>query len=99
MNKPSFSELVQPIIDSFNEAAEQIKLAMSCKMRRFYLIDAEKAIIGAGIVFEDGAVAMRWRVHTSTVILNSVDDFLAIYGHGGKAVIKYIDGIASHQYI
>mgnify|MGYP001236565095 CR=1 FL=1 len=89
------------IADAFNEAAEQFQTAMQCKMRRFYLVravdvDPDKVsgtgIIASGVVYEDGVVSMRWQTqHKSTAIYDNVDELLAIHGHGGKTVIKYVD--------
>jgi hypothetical protein len=70
-------------------------------MRRFYLIRNEDVdpdqvsgtgIIAEGVVFGDGRVAMRWKTrYQSTTIYDTVDDLLAIHGHSGKTVLKFID--------
>jgi hypothetical protein len=101
---PSFDidEIFKPITDAFNGAAEQFNLAMQCKMRRFYLVRSVDTdpdhvsgtgVIASGVVFEDGTVVLRWSTqHKSTAVYDSVDELLAIHGHNGKTVIKYIDG-------
>lgn len=87
--------------DMFAEATESFNLAMQCKIRRFHLVrsvdvDPDKVsgtgIIASGVIFEDGTVAMRWRTeHKSTAIYANIDEVLAIHGHNGKTVIKYVD--------
>ena len=101
LNALNLDELFKPFTDAINEATEQISLKMQCKMRRFYLVrsvdvDPDKisgtGVIASGVVFEDGRVAMRWMTqHKSTAIYDSIDELLAIHGHGGKTVIKYVD--------
>lgn len=96
-----FSEALKPLTDALNAAAEQINLAMQCKMRRFYLVRHEDSdpdkisgtgVIAEGVVFEDGTVAMRWKTRwKSTAIYDNVEDLQAIHGHGGKMEMKFID--------
>ena len=72
----------------------------SCRMRRFVLhrIEDETGVSGTGdvaegVLFTDGTAAMRWTAQPcSTVIYNSVSDLVAIHGHGGKTVIRWVDG-------
>lgn len=102
-----FSEIFKPatpfpsFTDMLNDFTEQIQFSMQCKMRRFYLVrnvdvDPDKVsgtgIIAEGTVFEDGTAVMRWKTqHTSTAIYANIEELLAIHGHNGKTVIKYID--------
>jgi hypothetical protein len=90
-----FEELFKPLNDALKEATEQIKLATECKMRRFYLVPTKwsgMSIIAEGVVFEDGMVVLRWKTpRKSTAIYDSIDDLLAVHGHGGKTVMRYID--------
>lgn len=69
-------------------------------MRRFNLVRRvdESGVSGTGLVaegveFSDGTVAMRWksREHQSTSIWSSLDDLIAIHGHGGLTTIGWID--------
>src|SRR5690242_14608494 len=94
---PDFADLFKPFADAMNEAVEQVRLALRCKMRRFYLVrnvdvDPDKTsgtgIIAEGVVFEDAMIAARWKTPSkSTVIYANVDDLLSIHGHGGKTTL------------
>lgn len=45
-----------------------------------------------GIEFSDGSAAIRWKTSkASTTIWNSVEDAVAIHGHGGLTVLEYLD--------
>jgi hypothetical protein len=46
--------------------------------------------VAEGVVFTDGTVAMRWKGATpSTVFHESMDNVIAIHGHGGKTRIVW----------
>ena len=68
-------------------------------MRRFYLqrTEDESGVSGTGRVaegveFEDGAVAMQWLSHkTSITFFRNVRNLRSIHGHGGKTKIVWID--------
>jgi hypothetical protein len=69
-------------------------------MRRFNLVRRvdESGVSGTGLVaegieFGDGTVAMRWksREHHSTSLWDSIDDLIAIHGHGGMTTVGWID--------
>jgi hypothetical protein len=68
-------------------------------MRRFYLrrLEDETGISGTGLVtegvmFTDGSCAMRWMTDRSSVaIYASIEDVVAIHGHGGKTVVEWVD--------
>lgn len=68
-------------------------------MRRFVLNRKEDVsgvsgtgVVAEGIEFSDGSVAIRWKTsRASTTIWNSVDDAVAIHGHGGLTVLEYLD--------
>jgi len=68
-------------------------------MRRFSLertVDVSgvsgTGTVAVGVEFEDGKVAIRWMGKTpSTVLWDSIDDAIAVHGHGGLSYIKWID--------
>jgi hypothetical protein len=68
-------------------------------MLRFALnrLEDETGISGTGVIadgveFSDGTAVLRWRTkHSSTAIYASMDDLLAIHGHGGKTIVVWID--------
>lgn len=67
--------------------------------RRFWLMRNEDASgvsgvghVADGVVFPDGAVALRWRTTiSSTVIYNNVEDVVAIHGHDGRTKVVFVD--------
>lgn len=72
-------------------------------MRPFLMIrtEDETGISGTGVVAEgveflDGTVVIRWQTHGddhhSTVVWASIEDALAIHGHGGKTTFHFYDG-------
>lgn len=72
-------------------------------MRAFELhrIEDETGISGtghiaSGVVFEDGRVTLRWRTERrSSGDYDSIEDVIAIHGHGGKTVIKYVGFVSA----
>lgn len=49
-------------------------------------------VVAEGVEFSDGSAAIRWlTAKASTTIWNSVDDAVAIHGHGGLTEVEYID--------
>lgn len=68
-------------------------------MRRFALerLEDESGVSGTGFVaegvrFTDGTAALRWCTeHSSTAVYASMEDLIAIHGHGGKTVIAWVD--------
>jgi hypothetical protein len=49
-------------------------------------------VVAWGTQFPDGAAALRWNgEHPSTAAWPSVDDILAVHGHQGASVIKWLD--------
>lgn len=68
-------------------------------MRRFVLNRKEDVsgvsgvgVVAEGIEFSDGSAAIRWKTSkASTTIWNSVEDAVAIHGHGGLTVLEYLD--------
>lgn len=68
-------------------------------MRRFYLerTEDESGVSGTGKVaegveFEDGAVAMQWLSHkTSITFFRNIRNLKSIHGHGGKTKVVFID--------
>lgn len=46
--------------------------------------------VAEGFVFEDGTVAMRWKsARASTNIYASIEDVIAVHGHGGATQVEY----------
>ncbi len=68
-------------------------------MRRFMLNrhEDETGISGTGeicesVEFSDGSVALRWISDLSShVIYKRIEDVIAIHGHDGKTVLKWLD--------
>lgn len=49
-------------------------------------------IIAEGVVFSDGTAVLRWTCeHTSTAIYDSVEELMAIHGHGGTTRLQFLD--------
>ena len=49
-------------------------------------------VVGWGVEFPDGSAALRWATaHPSTVAWPSVDDIVAVHGHQGATVIRWLD--------
>lgn len=50
-------------------------------------------VVAWGCEWPDGTASLRWATeHPSTVAWPSVDDILAVHGHMGATVIKWLDG-------
>lgn len=69
-------------------------------IRRFQLIRTQDVtgvsgtgLVAEGVQFSDGVAVVRWCVgdHRSTVVWESVDAALAVHGHGGNTVLKWLD--------
>ena len=68
-------------------------------MKRFVLNRKEDVsgvsgvgVVAEGVEFSDGSAAIRWlTAKASTTVWNSVDDAVAIHGHGGLTEVKYLD--------
>lgn len=68
-------------------------------MRRFYLQrnEDESGVSGTGKVaqgceFEDGAVALQWLSHTTSIsFFRNIRNLKSIHGHGGKTKVVWID--------
>jgi hypothetical protein len=49
-------------------------------------------VVAYGVVFSDGHVALRWcSDHPATSLWNSIDDVLAVHGHGDATSVQWID--------
>ena len=49
-------------------------------------------VVAWGVEFPDGTAALRWNTaHPSTVAWPSVDDIVAVHGHQGATVIRWLD--------
>lgn len=47
-------------------------------------------VVATGVEFPDGTVAIRWRgARASTVTWDSLDDALAVHGHGGATTVRW----------
>ena len=72
---------------------------MARAVRTFRLVRLHdvSGISGTGVVadgasFPDGVTVVRWRgERQSTVVWPSVEDVIAIHGHGGATVIEWDD--------
>lgn len=54
--------------------------------------------VADGVVFGDGTTVLRWRSeHRSTAVYASLDDALAIHGHGGATRFEFGPGISEQQ--
>jgi hypothetical protein len=52
-------------------------------------------VVAYGVVFSDGQVALRWcSDHPATSLWNSIDDLLAVHGHGDGTSVQWIDDAA-----
>lgn len=68
-------------------------------MRRFYLlrhVDVSGVSgvgrVADGVTFTDGTTVVRWGGdRSSTVVWESIDDVLAISGHGGATELVWVD--------
>lgn len=68
-------------------------------MRLFHLVrKSDNTLIVGGTVYEDGFVVVRWNAtqnipmkQHATGQYESVEWFLAIHGHEGEAIMKYLD--------
>jgi hypothetical protein len=51
-------------------------------------------VVAQGVIFDDGTVAMRWLPNgaRSTCLYTSIEDVLAIHGHGGRTVVVTSQG-------
>lgn len=79
-----FNEFFRPLTDAFSEASTQIKLAMECKMRRFYI--KTMTVYAQGVLFEDGCAVVR--EGDVTMIYPGLDDLVNTYG---AESIAYVD--------
>ncbi len=67
--------------------------------RRFRLVRHEDetgtsgiGVVVEGVQFTDGTVVLRWLTNTTSIaIYASIDDVIAIHGHGGKTVVVWLD--------
>lgn len=70
-------------------------------MRRFILRRTEdvNGVSGTGVVvegvqFSDGACAIRWTsAYPSTTHHDSIENVIAVHGHGGKTVAEWLDPV------
>jgi hypothetical protein len=68
-------------------------------MRRFQLVrDIDETgvsgtgTVAEGVMFSDGTASIRWHgERASTVVWASIDDALAIHGHGGLTRLVWLD--------
>lgn len=72
---------------------------MGSAMRRFCLVRTVDVSgisgtgwVAEGVEFSDGVCVIRWRgEHQSTVVWPSMEDVIAIHGHGGATQIGWLD--------
>ncbi|WP_211658372.1 hypothetical protein [Phytoactinopolyspora halophila] len=49
-------------------------------------------VVAYGVMFADGHVALRWcSDHPATSLWNSIDDLMAVHGHGDSTSVQWID--------
>ena len=47
--------------------------------------------VAQGVIFDSGKVALTWLTeHTSTAVYDSIEDVVAIHGHGGKTRVVQV---------
>ena len=50
-------------------------------------------VVAEGCVFTDGSVALRWHgANPSTAIWPDLESILAVHGHCGATVVRWLDG-------
>lgn len=48
--------------------------------------------VAEGVEYSDGSVALRWKGdHPATAVWPSLDDVLAVHGHEGATVVRWLD--------
>lgn len=48
--------------------------------------------VAEGVEYSDGSVALRWKGdHPATAVWPSLDDVLAVHGHQGATVVRWLD--------
>jgi 8-oxo-dGTP pyrophosphatase MutT (NUDIX family) len=75
--------------------------------RRFYLLRIKDisgvsgtGIVGVGIEFPDGKCVLQWQTDTSTVNnYESMNDLIAVHGHGGHSKVIYVDELEKSDYV
>jgi hypothetical protein len=51
-------------------------------------------VVAYGVVFADGHVALRWAsTHPATSLWSSIDDLVAVHGHGEATSIEWLDPV------
>ena len=68
-------------------------------MRRFVLnrlVDVTgisgTGIVAEGVRFSDGRVALMWTTRNRSIAFyDSLEDVIAIHGHSGKTVVRFLD--------
>jgi hypothetical protein len=49
-------------------------------------------VVAEGCVFTDGSVALRWHgANPSTAVWPDLDSILAVHGHDGATVVRWLD--------
>lgn len=71
-------------------------------IRRFELVRSEDpsgvsgtGVVADGVLFDDGLVALHWSGNNPTVTthVNGIASVVAIHGHGGLTVVRWIDEV------
>ncbi len=56
--------------------------------------------VAEGCVFSDGSVALRWRgAYASTAIWPDIDAVIAVHGHSGATVVRWLDQHAATRLV
>ena len=72
---------------------------MKEKFSRFILMRTEdetgvsgEGIVAEGVQFANGKVVINWLTDTSsTTVFDSIEDVLAVHGHGGKTQVIWLE--------
>jgi hypothetical protein len=49
-------------------------------------------VVATGCLFPDGSCVLRWhRSVRSTVLYDTMEDLLAVHGHGGATTVQFLD--------
>jgi hypothetical protein len=94
----SIATKIQP--EHWSPGFIQATIDARSEMRRFVLFRGEDVsgcsglgVVAEGVVFTDSTVALRWLTSLkSTALYDSIDDVVAIHGHGGATEVRWIHG-------
>jgi hypothetical protein len=87
-------------LDPAAQAGQTIGSPAPSSPRRFLLIRHRDVsgvtgtgVVAEGVVWTDSTVTLRWKGdHPSTAVWDSVESILAVHGHHGATVARWLDG-------